>query len=876
MKKQFLAAVLAVCLLLGLAACGGKKTEIHRISWQTAPAYIPEGVPLPVETGSLNGCCTDGESLYLLTEERDGEGKKFVLTRASLAEGTAEALPDYRPMEPPEGGSGNITGPVLAPDGTLWVYESWCISYYDLPADFDEERETKGKYLIRQDDFYHLRQLDPGTGRELKLVDLSAAAQEEVERALKYDDVRFALDGEGRIYLADSGHVAVLDGKGTVLFTLEVNLPGSGMRGTAGSALVNLPDGTVAALTAPGGGRREVRSIDPAARDWGKARYEIAGQASLLYGGTGGFLFYYMDGGKLYAWPAEAEEPRELLDLSAARLESGLMCFAPLEGGRLAALTCRQTGESSDADYYYNNAIALSLLSPTDKLPEKVKLVCGAFGVDGTLQARVNQFNRANEEYQVEIRDYFDGADRWGYDTAVEDAAKKRLMADVAAGNAPDIWNEWMPLELYARQGVFEDLWPWIENDPELGREGVMEHVLECSSLDGELYRVSASFAINTVIACSDVVGDRTSWTLEELLDAYESLGPEASLFNNYMSSMGLLQQLVFMDQDRYVDVDTGECRFNTEEFKALLELCAQVPQEADFSGNDGGAGLREGRTLLWEHFLMSPSDILYCEALCAGPEALTDDYEKYLNANHVYPTLVDENGNWREKEAMYCTALQELERSRTSGYVWGMVDENHIIAPGAGFGALEGGGYVSYVGYPTQSGAGSFFNLYDSFAMSAACKHKEGAWAFIRQVLLPGGSLRTQSSDYGSFNYSPGFAVNKADFEAAMAPQWFTNKNGELMRDSDGELMEKPADSLLWVGSPISMMVFELAPNEAQRERFMELYNAIDRVWVSMPDDIWVIIYEEAAAYFAGDKTLDETAALIQSRASLYVNEQR
>ncbi|MCI9318339.1 MAG: hypothetical protein HFF67_09900, partial [Oscillospiraceae bacterium] len=189
MKKRTLAALLAVLTLLCLAACGEKKTEIQKISWQAAPAYIPEGVPLPVETASLNGCCTDGENLYLLTEEREGDGKRFVLTRASLAEGTAEALPDFRPTEPPEGGFGSITGPVMAPDGTLWIYESWCVSYYDLPADFDEEREAKGKYLIRQDDFYHLRQLDPETGRELKMVDLSAAAQE-VERALKNDTVR--------------------------------------------------------------------------------------------------------------------------------------------------------------------------------------------------------------------------------------------------------------------------------------------------------------------------------------------------------------------------------------------------------------------------------------------------------------------------------------------------------------------------------------------------------------------------------------------------------------------------------------------------------------------------------------------------------------
>ena len=35
-------------------------------------------------------------------------------------------------------------------------------------------------------------------------------------------------------------------------------------------------------------------------------------------------------------------------------------------------------------------------------------------------------------------------------------------------------------------------------------------------------------------------------------------------------------------------------------------------------------------------------------------------------------------------------------------------------------------------------------------------------------------------------------------------------------------------------------------------------------------------IVNEEAAGYFAGSKTLDEAAAMIQNRASLYIAEQK
>ena len=54
-----------------------------------------------------------------------------------------------------------------------------------------------------------------------------------------------------------------------------------------------------------------------------------------------------------------------------------------------------------------------------------------------------------------------------------------------------------------------------------------------------------------------------------------------------------------------------------------------------------------------------------------------------------------------------------------------------------------------------------------------------------------------------------------------------------------------------------------------------MALYSAIDKVY-RWDRNLADIVTGEAGAYFAGDRSLDETAALIQSRASLYVNEQR
>ena len=42
------------------------------------------------------------------------------------------------------------------------------------------------------------------------------------------------------------------------------------------------------------------------------------------------------------------------------------------------------------------------------------------------------------------------------------------------------------------------------------------------------------------------------------------------------------------------------------------------------------------------------------------------------------------------------------------------------------------------------------------------------------------------------------------------------------------------------------------------------------------MDDTLWRIIVEEAGPYFQGQKTVEDTAAAIQSRAGVYLKENR
>ena len=55
----------------------------------------------------------------------------------------------------------------------------------------------------------------------------------------------------------------------------------------------------------------------------------------------------------------------------------------------------------------------------------------------------------------------------------------------------------------------------------------------------------------------------------------------------------------------------------------------------------------------------------------------------------------------------------------------------------------------------------------------------------------------------------------------------------------------------------------------------FMDLYNKVDSM-NGRDESIYEIVTDVAGGYFAGDKTLDDAAAQIQSRVKLYVDESR
>ena len=676
------------------------------------------------------------------------------------------------------------------------------------------------------------------------------------------------MDGQGIIYIGTPRKIAALDDTGKVLFTLKAEIDAA----AADETLALLPDGTAIALVDVSDREREVRTIDPAAKGWGEVRYTVSSGLGTLYSGSGPYQFFCQRNNTLYGRLEGEALDVPLLKWDNAGLgdHSGAQCFALLDKGRAAVLT-RTVPEGGTAQ---NARLRLYLLTPSEQLPSdgKIRLVYGTIGDDGWARRRVNQFNESSDKYYIELRDYAEGMlDYRGTNfRQVRDAAVTRLTAEILAGRVPDILdNREIPLSALARQGVLTDLWPFIDSDPGLGREAVMDHVLECAETDGKLFQIFSNFRIDTLVASAEAAGGRTSWTLDEMLPAYGGTMPEAYALHGGVDSSPLflpnsadqiLDYLLRMNLNHYVNWNTGECFFDTEEFRDVLRLCGGITQM------DGGAAapaLWEGQPVVYTHTLSAVSDLTLDDAIFGGPDALMD-YEAQMAASGItaYPVNVD--GEW---VGIVDDCLGDAERARESGVLFG----SRPVAADFVTGALEHTGYAAYIGFPADGASGSCFRVDDCLAITEACGDKEGAWQFIRQLLLPGGSL---AGTDGLSVFYDAFPVNRADFEQLLEPLYFIDDAGEYVLDQDGERIEKAVSSF-GLGEPVGMLVFLRSPTREQMERFYALYDSIDHIMEE--DDVLLdIIVEQAQPYFAGDKGLEETAELIQRRAELYVNENR
>lgn len=332
-----------------------------------------------------------------------------------------------------------------------------------------------------------------------------------------------------------------------------------------------------------------VREIAENYEKW-ETSYEIpvkdTSVVNVVMDGWGEYDFCYRDNDGIYGYMTKKKSSVKLLDYIASNMtEDYTEKLLLLEDGNGIGIVYDESADTVVAMYHK--------VDPTVVANRKTIQV-GVFGIEDDLRKAVIQYNREHSDYQIEIRDYLEADD-----------PVQQMNTDVIAGKMPDILDiSYLSVDQYIEKGLLENLTPYLEKDSEINMDDLIPAVSETMMQDHNVYFVSPSFSICSLAAGGETVKDQEGWTLEEMQNAIKEKDKEVDVF--YRSDkMDSLYRLLEMEVSDFVNWSTGECYFDSEEFKELLALADQIgtdeiPEQNEEMPSNWDA-IRDGKVLFWD-----------------------------------------------------------------------------------------------------------------------------------------------------------------------------------------------------------------------------------------------------------------------------------
>ena len=447
------------------------------------------------------------------------------------------------------------------------------------------------------------------------------------------------------------------------------------------------------------------------------------------------------------------------------------------------------------------------------EIKEKKVLTLACMYLDWNLRSMIVEYNKTNDEYRINVIDYSEYATDDDYNAGVT-----KLTTEIISGSVPDIFlTSNLPIDKYAAKGVVADLNTFMDGGNGLSRDYFVPQVMSALEKDGKLYELPTSFSVQTAYALSSIASQYDTWNVAAVQDAMTQLQEGATVFSNGWTKNMALSNCLSRNLSAFVDWTTGKCEFDSEAFQQLLAFCNSFPAET--SDGDGAIAYA------------SSADIAVDDAMWDS------DATRITNGKQLMSTI-----------GMYSF----------DSYIWNVYAIRDKI---------------TFTGYPTEDGSGSSFELQMPMAISSVTKYPDAAWDFVCSIIK---KMNTIDEN----NYYYGFPISQAAFDAEMTDimteQYQLDENGEQVDwDGDGEPDKAIRGSYETMenGETVYKDVYALTQEDI--DQILGVISNTHSVY-DYDQEILDIITDEVAAYFAGDKDVQTTANMIQSRVNLYVQEQR
>ncbi len=196
----------------------------------------------------------------------------------------------------------------------------------------------------------------------------------------------------------------------------------------------------------------------------------------------------------------------------------------------------------------------------------------------GTLQAAVDAYNYSGPDVYIQTVDYSNqAAQQAGFATGAE-----MLVDDILHNTAPDILqlSSNMGTQQWIRQGLFVDLYPYLDADPALDRQDLIGNALAACEHNGTLPTLMPSFVFSTVMIANDLWQTPAAhWNLQQFTEVCDTL-PQLQMPFYPQGRAYALQLFVASGGSTFIDYATGTCHLDDPAFVHLLEQSAAWSEE--------------------------------------------------------------------------------------------------------------------------------------------------------------------------------------------------------------------------------------------------------------------------------------------------------
>lgn len=307
-----------------------------------------------------------------------------------------------------------------------------------------------------------------------------------------------------------------------------------------------------------------------------------------------GDILYYADSNGLFSYNVQTQESKQFMSyINSDLAASSLNFFLVLD-------------EEQFLGFYYDynegnmRGGLFTHVKPEDIKDRTVLVLAGNY-IDYDLKRKVVEYNKSSENYRIVVKEYSSYNTSEDYSLGV-----KQLNNDIISGGMPDILvvDNDMAMDSYIAKGLVANVDDLIAKDEELSQNDYLQNAWDAYRVDGKLYYVIPSFYITTLVGKESIFGDRTSITMEELQSIQATMPEGTAIFSDITRDNFLYTMMSYCGSD-FVDVSTGKCAFDTDNFVAMLTYASELPVEygEDYWGDDYWnnyeSQFREDRTLL-------------------------------------------------------------------------------------------------------------------------------------------------------------------------------------------------------------------------------------------------------------------------------------